>query len=186
MQRSASENPQDFLRERALDPSEIEARYPNAKRVLKGGLFISHDGRDFARIRQSLVYPVVADRFMDGFFLHNRNSGGSAEYKELVRTALYYLDKFLLVVSSNSVMNEWVRAEVSVAVELRRPMVLCRFDDSDPASIHKSLGSVPWYRRSRRRVSTVDFRGPLESARVELAGQLDKMLARSPYERRLW
>lgn len=185
MQKSDILNPHAFLRERALVPSDIEARYPNAKRMFKGGLFISHDGRDFARIRETVVHPIVFERFMDGFFLHNRKSVGSSEYREMVRTALYYLDKFLLVVSRYSLLNDWVHAEVSVAIDLGRPMIVCLFDDSDPITIHRLLGSVPRYLRLRSRVTTVDFRGPLESAQEELARRLDEMLASSPYAKRL-
>jgi len=185
MQTSSSIDPHDFLSGPALSPNKIEARYPNARRILKGGLFISHDGRDFPRIRETVVNPVIYDRFMDGFFLHNRKSGGSEEYKELVRTALYYLDKFLLVVSTNSLANRWVHAEVSVAIGLCRPIIQCIFDYSDPKQIHNGLGRLPWYRQLSRRVYTVDFRGSLESAQADLARRLDQMLSRSPYERNL-
>lgn len=186
MQNSVYSDRLNFLAGPAIDPLEIESRYPNAKRILRGGLFISHDGRDFSLIRETIVHPVVIDRFMDGFFLHNRESGGSSEYREFVRTALHYLDKFLLVVTANSICNEWVQAEVSVALDLARPIVLCVFDDSDPMTIHRDLGNVPWYRRFRRRLYSIDFRSSPRSAQLILGQRLDQMLARSPYDRNYW
>jgi hypothetical protein len=179
-----SVDPKVHLEGEPLDPRTIEARYPNAKRVLKGGLFISHSGKDFEQINRAIVEPIVYDRFMDGFFLHNRGSGGSKEYRELVRTALYYLDKFLVVVSEHSIENNWVRAEVAVAVRLRRPIIACLFDRADPSHLHPELCKPSWYRRLRPKIVLVDFNTSIESAQSELARCLDRLLRRSPYVRK--
>lgn len=87
----------------------IDRRYPNARR-LQGGLFISHAGKDYERISQDLVMPFIHDRFAPRYFFHNRGSGGAEHYVELVRAALEYCDKFLVVVSRNSVEHPWVTA----------------------------------------------------------------------------
>jgi len=128
--------------------------------------------------KNSGMMTSIYDRFLNGFFLHIRWSGGSTEYKELVRTALYYLDMFLLVVSSNSLMNEWVRAEVSVAMGGGDPWSYISPMDSNPVDIHKGLMKSPWYRRFGRRMYKVDFRVPLISTQLKFALRRDQMLGR--------
>ena len=183
---TTSVDPTEFLRSEALNPSDIEDRYPNARRKLRGGLFISHSGRDYDLIKRDVVHPVVSDRFGDAYFLHNRGSGAAEEYRELVRTALHYIDKFLVVVSEASICNRWVRAEVTIAAELRRPIIQCLVDGANPSELHPVFGRRPWYTRIRSRVLIVDFRDGVQNGQFVLAKSLDQILKRYPYQPDLW
>jgi hypothetical protein len=169
-----------------FDLADMHGRYPNAGRLLTGGLFISHAGLDSERINDEIVLPVVYDRFADGVFMHSRQSGAAEIYRDFVAAALRWCDKYLVVVSDRSLANEWVRAEVAwMVAKRRRPIVQCLFDHSDPAQLHPalSLQVKRGLQLTRRRAVTVDFRGELEVARSHLAAILDEFLLRSPYQR---
>jgi hypothetical protein len=175
-------NIKEFIDDEDFHPDQILRRYPHARRFLDGSLFISHAGVDYRRIYDYVVSPVVSDRFYDGYFLHNRDSSGSGAYKQLVRAALHWCDKFMIVISRNSIDHEWVRAEVDWAVRNDRSIIRCLFDDSDPAQLHPALVSQSWRAQPTLDLLTVDFRGELESARHHLAEILDTLLLRSPYQ----
>jgi hypothetical protein len=176
-------NIKEFIDDEAFHLDEIDRRYPHARRFLTGSLFISHAGVDYRRIDEHVVSPVVYDRFADGYFFHNRGSGGSQGYKQLVRAVLHCCDKFMIVISRHSIDHEWVRAEVDWAVRNDRPIIRCLFDDSDPAQLHPALGFQSSLAYPELELLTVDFRGELESARHQLADQLDTLLLRLPYPR---
>jgi hypothetical protein len=173
----------EFIDDEGFHLNNIDSRYPHARRFLTGSLFISHAGADSRQIRDHVVSPVVCDRFADGYFLHNRNSGGSRDYKQLVRAALQLCDKFMIVISRHSIDHVWVRAEVDWAVRNDRPIIRCLFDDSDPAQLHPSLAFQSSRSCPELELLTVDFRGELESARHQLADTLDTLLLRLPYPR---
>src|SRR5689334_21890458 len=121
-----------FLEHPDFNPEVIERVYPNARRVLKGGVFVSHSGLDYLRVREQIVFPVVAPRFGNALFLHNRGTGAAESYRDIIQAALCYCDYFLLTVSQNSVINAWVRAEVWWATSRRRPIVACLLDETSP------------------------------------------------------
>jgi hypothetical protein len=159
-----------------FDPDAFDKEYPNARRFLTGSLFICHAGADSRRILDDVVYPVVYDRFADGYFLHNRVSGGSRAYKVGVRAALHWCDKFMVVISQNSVGHEWVGAEVDWALRNGRSVIRCLLDDSDPRAVDARL-------RDPSDRLTVDFRLDKERGRCQLQEMLDQMLRQSPYPR---
>jgi TIR domain len=167
-----------FLEE--FDANEIDREYPNARKFTTGSIFISHDGADFHLIGEQIVDPVVFDRFADGYFLHNRRSGGSENYRRLVRAALHWCDKFMVAVSRGAALNEWVNAEVEWAIRNNRLIIVCRLDDSPLESVHPALSLRG---DGRPNVRLVDFRDNISEAQANLAKLLDELLARSPYPR---
>jgi hypothetical protein len=123
-------SPGEFLRSVQFNPGAASVRFPNARRHLEGGLFISHSGADTEQIRRVIV-PVVWDRFApEGFFLQSRWSGGAGSYRQLVQAALHWSGSFLLVLSQASLGNEWVHAEVEWALERSRAVLVARLDES--------------------------------------------------------
>lgn len=169
-------SPAEYLLKTEFNPQVVEKRFPNVRRHLEKGLFVSHAGWDLQRIRQDLV-PVIYERFApERFFLHSRGSGGAEAYVQLVQAALYYCDKFMVVVSRHSVDHEWVAAEVAWVVRRARPIVSCLFDDSDPSRINPALVSSRKGPHGKVKVYTVDFRLDVQQAQAILAGILDKLL----------
>jgi hypothetical protein len=116
----------------------LEREYPNARGGLDGGLFISHSGRDLARIRRD-VLPVVDELYDTRVFLHSQGSGGSDAYKSLVELALHFCPQFLLVISQHAAGSAWVAAEVEWALARHRAIACCRFDDTPSTLIHPGL-----------------------------------------------
>ena len=87
---------QRFLRDTEFSLERADAEFPNARRFLERGLFVSHSGRDTNRIRGQLLAPVIHPLVPgDRAFFHNRGSGGSERYKRLVQAAFHWCDKFL-------------------------------------------------------------------------------------------
>jgi hypothetical protein len=123
-----------------LDLDSVGRRYPNARRHLEGSVFVSHSGRDWGRVRTE-IKPVTDDRWRDSF-VHNRASGGSAQYKEIVGLALSCCRAVVVAVSQNAVGHDWVVAEIDVAIVLRRPLIACTFDRTPLELVHPRLAST--------------------------------------------
>jgi hypothetical protein len=154
-------------------------RYPNACRLTLGGLFISHAGADRERIREVIV-PLVFKRLpADGYFMHSRASGGADDYKGLVQAALHWCDKFLLVISDNSLVNLWVQAEVEWALNHTRPLLVVRLDHHTWQDFLHKLELGP-RELALESVPVFDFRASVEDAQNKLALALDQLLARLP------
>lgn len=167
----------------AFDEEEVDHQAPNARHLLTGSLFVCHAGADFDRIVERIAYPVLMDRFGDGYFLHNLRSGASNAYKILVRAALRWCDKFLVVISRNVVNHDWVRAELDWLLTQRRTLVLCLFDDTDPKRIHPALDAVVNARLSTGEALAIDFRGDQSAAQQALGRVLDRVIHINPYPR---
>ncbi|SRR5260370_24994586 len=152
------ESPREFLSNADFKPVAVEAAFPNARRLLENGLFVSHSGLDSQRIRDEIL-PIV-DRWIvfQRYFFHNRRSGGAGHYKQLVRAALHYCDKFLVAVSRNSVENEWVSAEVEWAIGQKRPIISCLQDDANAAKMHPMLQKQFRHTTGICKIYTVEFR----------------------------
>lgn len=178
MSRATPSAPGEYLLRKEFRPKVAEKRFPNAKRHLEKGLFVSHAGRDLERIRQDLV-PAIYERFApERFFLHSRGSGGADAYVQLVQAALHYCDKFMVVVSQHSVDHVWVASEVGWAFRRKRPIVSCLFDDSDPRKINPALAYSSKRARGEARVYTVDCRTDVQQAQLRLGRILDRLLGR--------
>lgn len=79
MENAKTLTPRNFLRLSAFSPEEANAKYPNARRLTLGGLFVSHSGIDSRRIDDDIITPIVFRRLpADGFFMYSRGSGGEA------------------------------------------------------------------------------------------------------------
>jgi hypothetical protein len=175
--------PREYLRTAHFAPDEIDQRFPNARRILTEGIFVSHSGLDTRRIHEDIVLPVLHDRFADGIFFHSRTSGGAESYKQLVQAALHFCDKFIVVVSQNSITNPWVRAEAEWAAEHQRPVIHCLLDDSDPGLLYTALPPIAEAEGGQRVYGWVDFRGDIREAQTRLGTLLDELLSRYPYHR---
>jgi hypothetical protein len=174
-------SPREFLNSATFDPNAVGARFPNARRNLRGGLFISHSGVDTARIR-SAIMPIAGPRFApDGAFLHSRSSGGAEDYRQLVQAALHLCASFMLVLSRASLANEWVQAEVEWVLSRSRPMILVRFDPTEWTTFRDRLQlSAKSVGRPSR---VVDFRHDEREGAVALASALDAMSVGYPSQR---
>jgi len=174
-------SPRDFLRLTEFSQERASAKYPHARRLTLGGLFISHSGADSRRIRDNIVIPVVSQRFpADGYFMHSRGSGGSEGYRELVQAALHWCDKFMVVISKESIANEWVQAEVEWALEQSRPILAVQLGRWEWTDLLDELTLSSPLNTKSGAVSCIDFTGPLEPAQYKLAKALDDLLAKLP------
>jgi hypothetical protein len=163
-----------FLRDTKFSPTRAQAEFPNAQRFLERGLFVSHSGLDTRRIRDLLLAPVI-DLLVptDAVFFHSRGSGGAESYKRLVQAALHWCDKFMVVVSDASVVNEWVAAEVEWAVEHRRLMLAVCLDGRRFAELLEDGGAAS----SRAEVFEVDFDADPARGRREVRTNIKALLA---------
>ncbi len=166
-----------------FDEYEVDASYPNARRLLTGSLFVCHAGADFHKIIELIAFPVLTDRFGDGYFLHNRKSGGSQDYKVLVRAALHWCDKFVVVVSQNVEGHEWVRAELDWLYRHAKPLIVCLLEDIRASKVHPKLAEGLQLWQNEQRESIVDFRQSALDGQAHLASLLDKQLTLRPYPR---
>lgn len=172
--------PRQFLRASAFSPEKAAARFPRARRLTVGGLFVSHAGADTSRIQDHIIRPVVYGRFpADGYFMHSRSSDGAKEYRELVQAALHWCDKMLVVISEISVRNLWVQAEVEWALERSRPVLAACFDHK---AWHHLLHELELSSSVtvNQAVQTFDFSDVIENAQRQLGRSLDKLLVGLP------
>jgi hypothetical protein len=166
-----------------FDEAEVDASYPNARRFFTGSLFISHAGADQGKISEWVAAPVLRDRFGDGYFLHNRRSGGSRAYKVLVRAALRWCDKFLVILTRNTEKHAWMRAELEWLMQHHKPLIACILEDVQIEDVHPHLSDYLRNQQVPRYSLWVDYRQGLSAAQTELALALDSILAVSPYPR---
>lgn len=162
------------------DEAEVDHRYPHARRFLTGSMFICHAGADFPQIVSKIAAPVLMDRYGDGYFLHNRRSGGSGGYKVLVRAALHWCDQFIVVVSCHAKNHAWVWAEIDWLLHQKRVLITCLFDDTQPRSAHPHLGRSLTHAEDQ---FEVDFRADAVRAQADLAQIVDDRLKLYPYPR---
>jgi TIR domain len=170
-------SPGEYLRTARFAPEEIDLKFPNARRILTEGVFVSHSGQDTRRVYDEIVIPVLHERFADGIFFHNRGSGGSESYKQLVQAALHFCDKFIVAVSCNSINNLWVRAEADWAAEHRRPIIHCLLDESEPHLLYSAPTPLVVSPNS------IDFRSDIGAAQKRLRLMIDDLLVQYPYRR---
>ena len=176
-------DPREYLQSARFAPDIIDQHFPDARRILTKGIFVSHSGLDSSRIYNEIILPVLHVRFADGIFFHNRESGGADSYKQLVLAALHFCDKVMVVVSQNSVNNVWVRAEADWAAEHQRPVIHCLLDDSEPGLLYRAQSSSVVPSKDQRIYGQVDFRSNFTAAQAKLGYLIDEMLKRYPYRR---
>jgi hypothetical protein len=171
-------SPREFLRNSEFSPERANERFPNARNITFGGLFISHSGKDSFRIQEQIVDPVVFDRLPgDGYFMHSQLSGMAESYRLLVQAALHWCDKFMVVISEWSLRTPWVVAEAEWALDNSRPILAVRFDSSEWKDLIDALGREC---EPLANVQTFDFQHDLERAQRELGYALDALLAKLP------
>lgn len=162
---------------------EVDANFPNARRFLTGSLFVSHAGADRERIFNLIEAPVLMDRFGDGFFVHSRGSGGSKFYKVLVRAALHWCDKFIVVISHNVENHIWVRAEIEWLIKRNKPIIACQLEDASYTKVHPNL--LEYIEKYNWPIwgEIIDFRKDTNRAQEVLAKMIDSLLKSYPYPR---
>jgi len=171
--------PREFLRTAEFSPEKANQLFPHARRLSLGGLFISHTGSDTQRILKEVIDPVVFERFpADGYFLHNAKSGGADSYRSLVQAAIHWCDKFMLILSRQSLESEWVHAEVEWAIAHSRPIIVLKMDEIEWATFQRKLKVQP--DNTHAPIAIIDFATSLETAQNQLGLVLDKLLQDSP------
>jgi len=174
------DTPRGFLRSSIFSPQRAETEFPNARRHVLGGLFVSHAGVDTAQLTEQVIDPVVFQRLPgDGYFMHSRGSGAAESYKRLVQAALHWCDKFMVAVSRHAVQNEWVRAEVEWALEHRRPILVARLDELGWSALMEEIDPTNQFRPAEQ-PQEFDFTADQTLAQERFAVALDKLLVRFP------
>jgi hypothetical protein len=184
-------DPQGFVNSTGFWDSLEGERKERLKSFFNGGLFISHSSLDYQDARNGgymqsafgKIWDVVYQRFApNGYFLYNLRSGLAERYRELVNIGLTFCDKFLLIVSSRSVRNIWVCAEVQFALAHQRPIIEAYLDDADINELYDILptGLLHNHRAGRY---IVDFNHDIEQGQAALARLLDQLLTQLPYPR---
>lgn len=165
-----------------FDGAEADERFPNARHFYTGSLFVCHAGKDFLRIFNLIATPVLTDRYGDGYFLHNRGSGGSQAYKILVRAALHWCNSFIVVLTRNTECHAWVRAELNWLLRHRPRIFFCQFDDVRYELIHPDVSALVVDGDSDA-LSFFDFRTDPAAAQARLGVAIDAVLKIQPYPR---
>ncbi|GAA4448660.1 hypothetical protein GCM10023189_06850 [Nibrella saemangeumensis] len=173
-------DPLFYLQNVSFAPERVDQRFPHARRILTGGVFISHSGIDSIFIQRNII-QVLSDRFNDGIFFQNKGFGGREEYIQLVQAALHYCNKFILVLSKNSIGNPWVYAEVDWVMVHQRPIICCLMDSSDPALLHRQLADYSL--NSSNYFKAVDFQEDIGLAQIRLGAFVDELLQKPPSSR---
>lgn len=128
---------------KASDLTEAARRLPKQKRqllnrLLRDGLFMSHTGRDAAFIRDNLL-PLVRQSFRQAYFFQSEVMPGSDSYVQMVGQALLSCRRLLVAVSQNSLLSQWMAAEIELATQRRMPTLVCCLDNTPPGAIHRRL-----------------------------------------------
>ena len=146
-------------------------REEHLRKLLNGGLFLSHTSVDAPFIRQH-IEPVAVAEFYGAFFFQNQSFPMSQAYEPLVGQALLACRVMLVVVSAAAVGSRYMKAELDVAANKKMPTIICRRDQTHPLEVSPSLGAG--FRLWRRRaLADVDF-----SAAPELAAERLKKVLR--------
>jgi hypothetical protein len=147
-----------------LDFSDQEAVDDYSLRHL---VFISHTAVDFDFIEREIV-PVIQGRQLDIHFVNRSKPSPriSALYRRFIRRSLNRCWWFVVVLSSASVLSEWVKYEVSQAFEIkaRGQIVPVIINDCDPSLLDERLCLNP----------IIDCRKDLLAAKHELENVLSK------------
>jgi TIR domain len=173
--------PREFLALTQFSLENMKVTHPNADKLL-GGLFVSHSGADKDKIYDEIIRPVVYERFApNSYFFYNCAQGApvAKAYVLAVQAALQLCDKFMIVISENSIANEWVQAEVEWALEHSRPILAIRLGRWGWTDLLGAL-TLPSHLNKSEVVSCIDFSGALEPAQKKLAIALDDLLAKLP------
>ena len=86
----------------------------------------------------------------------------------------------MVVISKESIANEWVQAEVEWALEQSRPILAVQLGRWEWTDLLDELTLSSPLNTKSGAVSCIDFTGPLEPAQYKLAKALDDLLAKLP------
>ena len=134
----------------------------------KGKIFVSHTSAD-SNWCSTHIIPHLG-RFDDYFFLSRVSGDGQLnEHYALIVSAFRFVKTVIVVVSTASIVSEWVSLEMKWSVEQKHPMIVCLKDQSDPSELHSELAAPETWSLSAnppRRV--IDFRHDTGVAEQEL------------------
>lgn len=114
-------------------------RFPNAKGLLRGSVFVSHAGADAPTLNEMLdpvLYPRMGPA---GVFMHSRSSGGADSYRQLVLVALSRCAAGVVAASVRSAGHPCVHAEVDWLLAHRRPLLVVVLDETPLSTVHWGL-----------------------------------------------
>ena len=120
-------------------------------------VFISHSSRDTEFVEREVV-SLLKGNGIDVWYSKD-NIETAAEWEKRIKLGLKSCEWFIVVLSPDSVVSDWVQSEVDWALDERKGRVIPLFyRDCDPTELHIKL----------RRIQHIDFRGDPEPARRKL------------------
>lgn len=121
-------------------------------------VFISHSSHDTEFVKREII-PLLTGSGVDVWY-SKANIETAAEWEKQIKIGLRACDWFLVVLSPDSVVSDWVQSEVDWALDERKGKIIpVLYKDCDPTELHLRL----------RRIQYIDFRDDPESARRELS-----------------
>jgi hypothetical protein len=134
--------------------------------ILSHIVFISHAGVDSDYIKREIV-PVLREQNFD-FHLENQLSRSTHEastlYLQSITRSVNRCRCFIIVLSAASVLSEWVKYEVDLALarKTKKQIIPLIIADCDPSLLNPELCEI----------NTVDFREDVLKAKGALAKRL--------------
>lgn len=139
-------------------------------------VFISHSSKDRPFIEQEIISPLKRHS-VDTWYSRD-DIRATADWEQSIKQALSNCEWFLVALSPDSVISEWVRAETHWAVEHRIGHIIpVLVRECDPNDLHLRLN----------RIQYIDFSHDLKRAQQQLfrALSIDYEYRRSMHELRL-
>jgi hypothetical protein len=131
-------------------------------------VFISHSSLDTEFVEREII-PLLTRDGVEVWY-SKENIETAAEWEKQIKLALGACDWFLVVLSPNSVVSDWVQSEVDWALDRRKGKIIpVLYQDCDPTELHLRL----------RLIQHIDFRGDPEPARRKLSAFCLKNIARA-------
>jgi hypothetical protein len=136
----------DFFGSGELMPLEqIERHYPNARRYVRGGVFVSHAGVDGPKIDALITKSLRSKYNPYAVFQYSAANPAKEHYKHLVLLAMNYCACAIVACSERAIDHEWVFAEVDWLLDHGRPLFLLCLDDTPPTRVHPGLALMPMF-----------------------------------------
>ena len=145
--------------------------------MLSQSLFVSHAGVDREVIRARLFRPLDDLCEFEQRFFYSRRVPRAEDYRDLVRAALHWCDKFVAVLSTNSLNNSWVRAEVESILRDRKLLFVVRLDGCRWCDMLRTLDVSS----SRARVRVFDLSNASEFHERRLRTSLVRLVQQYPF-----
>jgi len=152
-----SKNPQDRYSNAGKLASDLRAWLRSIERKKIQRVFISHSTTDREFAEKEIIYTLERNEIRTWYSKASIQS--ASEWERSILRGLESCDWFLVILSQNSVMSEWVKDELHWAVDNRPDKIIpIRIDNSELRDFHIRLA----------RIQYVDFRQPSKESRQSL------------------